>query len=100
MKYIVTEEIESPVRVAKHIEFFDLLFVVCYMAVSFAFSVMVAEKLKTAFLIFSAVVAIILTSKSPFNQRRRNIESIFFMLKKDNEVYRPVYDEEAEDEQR
>lgn len=97
MKYIVTEEIESPVRVSKRIEFFDLLFVVCYMAVSFAFSALVAEKLKMAFLFFSAAVAVTLTAKSPFNRRRRTFESIYFMLKKDSTIYRPIY-EESENE--
>lgn len=101
MKYIITEEIESPVKVTKGIEFFDLLFFVCYLGVSFAFSSMVSDKLTVPFIIFSAIVALILTAKSPFNRRRRNFESIYFLLKNDRKVYKAIYNyEEGEKDER
>ena len=99
MKYIITEQIESPVKVSKSIEFFDLMFFICYMAVSAAFSSLVADRLAVPFFIYSALMAIALTIKSPFNKNRRNFESIYFMLKRDKEVYKPIYNlEEMENE--
>ena len=91
MKYIVTAEIESPVKVSKSIEFFDLIFFICYMAISAGFSSMVADRLVVPFFIYSGCVTIALTIKSPFNKNRRNFESIYFMVKRDKEVYKPIY---------
>lgn len=99
MKYIVIEQIESPNKIAKNIEVFDLMFCLCYMAVSFGFAALVSEKLVVPFMIFSFLMAIMLTVKSPFNRNRRNFESIYFMLSNDNKVYKPIYNlDEKEDD--
>lgn len=100
MKYLVTEEIESPNKVTKHIEAADFFFVIIYMGLAFAFLSLVHEKLKIAYLIFSLFMCTFLTSKSVFNKKRRNYESIFMMMKHDITVYRAVYhsEDEVEDE--
>lgn len=89
MKYIVTEDIESPVKVAKGIEVYDLFFLVIYMAISFVLMNGVHNVLKPPFMVFSFLTAVFLTSKSMFNKRRRNFESVILLLQRDRDVYRP-----------
>lgn len=96
MKYIITEEIESANKVSKYFDVFDLMFVICYMAISYALASMVSEKLLAFFMIFSLLMSIALVSKSPFNRNRRTFESIYFMLSNDREVYSPIYIDEEE----
>ena len=36
------------------------------------------------------IMAIFLTLPSPFNKKRRNYQSIFILLKRDNIVYKPI----------
>lgn len=97
MSYIVTQNIESPNRVAKFLYVFDFFFVIGYMGVTFALASIVHEKLHIPFYIFSFLLAIFLTSKSTYNKGRRNYESILLMLQKDILIYKP-YIREVEDE--
>lgn len=98
MKYLITEEIESPSKVTKHIEAFDFFFIIIYVGVSFALMGGVYSALKPFYMIFSLAVAVFLTSKSAFNKKRRNYESLILLLKKDYEIYRPLYGEGNENE--
>lgn len=97
MKYLITENIESPSKVSKHIEAADFFFMVIYIGICVAIMGMVHEKLKVAYIIFSCVMAIFLTSKSIFNKKRRNYESIYLMLVHDLNVYKPIYGEADEE---
>ena len=45
-------------------------------------------------MIFSVLMAIFLTAKSTFNKNRRNYESLYFLLTKDDSTYRPFRLEE------
>ena len=94
MKYLVTEEIESPNKVSKHIEAVDFFFVIIYMGLAFAFMSLVHEKLHIPYMIFSFLMCTFLTSKSVFNKKRRNYESMFMMLRHDITVYRAIYNKE------
>ncbi|NCE98114.1 DUF5592 family protein [Emergencia sp. 1XD21-10] len=98
MKYLVTEEIESPNKVTKNIEVADFFFCVGYMGVCIVFSTFVHEKLKVLYYIFSAALCIFLTVKSNFNRKRRNYESIFLMLRHDINIYHALYEGEDDDE--
>ncbi|MGL4484969.1 MAG: DUF5592 family protein [Anaerovoracaceae bacterium] len=89
MKYIVTEDITSPNKVAGPVTVFDFFFVGVYMGVSFVLLSGVHSSLKIPFLIFSLLMAIFLTSRSYFNKKRRNYESLILLLKNETEVYRP-----------
>ena len=91
MKYLVTQEIESPSKVSKHIEIVDFFFVLVYMAVAYSLSPLVHPHLKIIYFIYSFLFSIFLTSKSVFNKKRRNYESIILMLRHDINIYRPVY---------
>lgn len=97
MKYLVTQEIESPSRVAKHIEITDFFFCLVYMAVIYALSPLVHEYLKIIYYIYSFLFALFLTSKSTFNKKRRNYESIILMLRHNINIYHPVYEKEEDD---
>lgn len=100
MKYLVTEEIESPNKVMKNIEVADFFFVVGYMGITIALNSLVHEKLVVLYYIFSFLLCLFLTAKSGFNRKRRNYESIFLMLRHDINVYRAVYGEVgSEDEE-
>lgn len=91
MKYLVTEQIESPNKVNKHIEVKDFFFVLAYIGVTIAFMDYVHEALKVIYFMFSLSCSIFLTTKSAFNKRRRNYESIFLLLARDENVYMPIY---------
>ncbi|MBS6799162.1 MAG: hypothetical protein KH297_04690 [Firmicutes bacterium] len=91
MARTTTESIESKNKISEHFDVFDLFFVSVYMAVSLIFKSMVNNRLGTAFMVFSALIAGFLTMRSSFNKKRRNYESIFFLLQKDMKVYRPFY---------
>ena len=60
MKYLITEEIESPNRVFKNVEALDFF------------------------------------CSSAFNRKRRNMESVFLLLKHNTAVYKAVYGEEVQ----
>lgn len=91
MRYLVTEQIESPNKVTKHIEVTDFFFVLFYMAISFALMDFVHQGLRVVYMIFSAACCLFLTAKSPFNRKRRNYESMILLFSKDETVYRPIY---------
>ncbi len=89
MKYIITEEIESPAKVVKGIEVFDFFFILFYLVASFVLSNLVYSGFKIIFMIFSLLMATFLTLKSFGNKKRRNFESILLLLRKDIVTYKP-----------
>lgn len=95
MKYLITEEIESPNRVFKNVEVMDFFFVLGYMSVAFALRSLVHPALHIPYLIFSLLFCIFLTCRSAWNRKRRNYESLFLMIKHDTGVYRAIYGEEG-----
>jgi len=98
MRYIITESLDTPAKINKYIEAADFMFTVLYMGTVFIFTGFVHPDLKILYYIFSLAMCIFLTSKSTFNKKRRNYESIFLMIMQDLEVYSPVYDFDEEDE--
>lgn len=97
MSTVTTESIESSSKVTGNFEVFDFFFLLIYTFITIALSSYVHEKLTIAYYIFSAIMAVFLTAKSPFNKYRRNYESIYFMLTRDTTVYIPYYRENGED---
>ena len=91
MKYLITEEIESPNRVFKNVEALDFFFVLSYML-----KAMVHPSLHIPYYIFSLFCCIFLTCRSAFNRKRRNMESVFLLLKHNTAVYKAVYGEEVQ----
>ncbi|MEY8366765.1 DUF5592 family protein [Anaerovoracaceae bacterium 41-7] len=96
MKYLITEEIESPNRVFKNVEALDFFFVLSYMAIVYALKAMVHPSLHIPYYIFSLFCCIFLTCRSAFNRKRRNMESVFLLLKHNTAVYKAVYGEEVQ----
>lgn len=99
MSYIVTQNIESPNKVAKYLYVFDFFFLIAYMGVTFALASLVHSKLHIIYYIFSFLMAIFLTSKSTYNKGRRNYESILLMLQKDILIYKPYISKEKENDE-
>ena len=89
-----TESLESKTRVYAGFEVFDLFFVMGYLMISYGLSDLVHDRLKIPFMIFSFLIAVFLTTKSTFNKKRRNYESIYFLIMKDVSTYRPYLHEE------
>ena len=75
-------------------EVWDLFFMIAYVGMSYAMMSMVADQLHIPFLLFSTATALFLTKKSSFNKKRRNYESLYFLLTKDETVYHPWIREE------
>ena len=90
MRYLVSKEIKSETKVGKSIYLFDFFFLIVYMAVSFVLVNLVHPSLHIAFYLFSFVMALLLTTKSYTNKKRRNYQSIAIMLRKDQTVDRSV----------
>ena len=90
MKYLVSQEIKSETKIGKNVYIFDLFFMIVYCSVSLVLANAVHSALKVPFLIFSLGIAFCLTLKSYNNKRRRNYESIFIFLRRDEDVYKPV----------
>lgn len=84
-----TQSIESKTKVWGSVEIFDFFFVGAYTGLSYALSSMVHDKVRVLFMIFSVAMSIFLTAKSSFNKNRRNYESLYFLLTKDDSTYRP-----------
>ena len=90
MRYLVSKEIKSETKVGKSIYLFDFFFLITYMAISLVLVNLVHPSLHIAFYLFSFVMALLLTTKSYTNKKRRNYQSIAIMLRKDQTVYRSV----------
>ncbi len=86
---ITTQSFESKTKVWGNIEIFDFFFIGAYTFFSYSLASMVHEKLRLWYMIFSILMAVFLTSKSSFNKNRRNFESLYFLLTKDESTYRP-----------
>ncbi len=86
---ITTQSFESKTTVYRNIEIFDFFFVGTYTFFSYSLTLIVHERLRLLFMIFSILMAVFLTSKSSFNKNRRNFESLYFLLTKDESTYRP-----------
>ncbi len=70
-----------------------IIFFAIFLGFTALFVKLVHPSLQIPFVIFSLLVAIFLTRKSEFNKKRRLYVSLLFLLKKDNKVYRPYYQE-------
>lgn len=90
MEYTITKEIESQTKVHGKIYAYDFIFLVIYGIMTFIFKSLVNEHLLILYYLFSAIMAIILTSSSTFNRQRRNYQSILIYLKRSDVLYRPV----------
>lgn len=95
---VTTQSFESKTRVWGNIEVFDFFFIGTYTFFAYSFISNVHEKLRVTYMIFSVLMAVFLTSKSSFNKNRRNYESLYFLLKKDETTYRPFRAGEEDEE--
>lgn len=90
MRYLTTQEIKSETKVGRSIYLFDLFFLIIYMSVSLILGNLVNETFRVFFYVFSLIMALLLTSKSHTNYKRRNYEAIILYFQRDTEVYAPV----------
>lgn len=91
---ITTESVESKTKVIFDYDAYDLFFIVIYAAISFGLRSEVHDSLRGAFMIFSIVIAIFLSSKSSLNKKRKNYESLYLLITRDTATYRPFFAKE------
>lgn len=91
---ITTESVESKTKVIFDYDAYDLFFIVIYAAISFGLRSEVHDSLRGAFMIFSIVIAIFLSSKSSLNKKRKNYESLYLLITRDTASYRPFFAKE------
>ncbi len=90
MEYTAVNEIKTETKVYKGIYLFDFFFIIIYMMITWMVKDFVSSNLQVLFIVFSAICALYLTSKSATNKNRRKYQAIVLFLKHDRAVYRPV----------
>lgn len=85
----LTESIKTHGKFNNYFTGKDIIFVIIYMGISFALSPLVHPSMQPEFMVFSFLVAVFLRWKSRLNPKRKNLESIYFLLTKDNTTYIP-----------
>lgn len=98
MRYILVEELESERKISDKISLPDFFFMIGYFVLSLAFSDLVHPKLTILYYAYNFFVSIILTRPSKNNPGKRIYESIFFILIKNRNVYKPISDESEGEE--
>lgn len=88
-KTVVTSSVESRTRVFGNYDVWDFFFIVIYVMFSYGLRLYVHPSLRIPFFIFTFSVAFFLVSKSGVNKRRKNYESLYFLLTVDQGVYHP-----------
>lgn len=90
-RYMVAQEFKSKAEVKKGFYAEDLIFVVLFFMMSYMVKDYVASSLQYPFLACSLGIAIFLRTPSPYNKRRRTMESFVIYFKRDQTVYRPFF---------
>lgn len=89
-RYLFAKELKSESKVAWFIYAVDFLFIIIFMVCANIFSFKVSSVLEIPYYIFSFIVAILLTMKSPYNHNRRMYQSLMIFLRKDIAIYHPI----------
>ena len=87
---IIPQELNAPIKVWKFLYLFDLFFIISYFAVSAVFAGFVHSSLQIPYYIFTALMAVLLTLRSPYNPQKRIFQTVIFAIKKDRTVYHPI----------
>lgn len=88
--YIIPQELKSPTKFWWKFYITDFFFVFIYFIAFKILDVFVDSRLLILYYIFNLVIAIILTSASPYNARKRIYHSLLYMITKDRCVYHPI----------
>lgn len=86
----IVQELNAPIKVNRWLYLFDLFFIIGYLAVCLFFSRFVHGSLTIPYVVFSVVVSILLTLRSPYNPQKRIFQTVLFAVKKDRAVYRTI----------
>lgn len=85
--YVLPKEIVSSMKFTKNLYLFDIVFVGCILLIAWLFSILVYPPLYVIYYIFTFCVAIILTSKSKTNPKKRKFQSIYYALIRNRKAY-------------
>ena len=96
-KHIVTKEIESETKIAKHLYFRDFLFLAAGAAFTLLLKNQVHDSLQTVFMIFSFIAVVVLALPSGANPGRRNWQSVILWAMHKECVYHMQMAEEAKE---
>jgi len=81
IKYTVTKELKSSIKINKFLELNDILFMASYVMFFSIFKMFIFSSLQTVFVVFNIIIAIILSVKSPFNRGKRLYYSLFLFVR-------------------
>ena len=99
MQHTLIEELHIPTKVYKKLYLFDLGFILLYFFLLLSFGQgRIHQALQIPYYIFNFIVALILTTHSPFNPQKRIFQSIFYVIKRDKSVYQPIQTKAPESE--
>ncbi|MDU5774732.1 MAG: DUF5592 family protein [Clostridium perfringens] len=90
MIFNIPKDINVEIKVYNTITFFDIAFIVLFMAVAKILSFLVYSKFIFIYYIFCFCSAIFLTSKSISNPKRRNFQSIYLAFIRDRNIYHRI----------
>ncbi len=90
-EYNIAKSIKATNKISRYFSAPDFLFVVIYFGASyFLLKGFVHSDLRAYFYIFSLIVPIILSLRSPYNKGKKNYATIYFFVTKDTTIYKPV----------
>lgn len=90
MNFNIPKAIETETKIWK-LYWFDILFILGYMAIANVLKFLVYQKFIIIYYIFCFCSALFLTSKSMHNPKRRNFKSIYLAFTRDRNTYRRFY---------
>lgn len=85
--YVLPKEIVSSMKFTKTLYLFDIVFVGCVLLVAWLLSFLVYSPLIVLYYLFTFTIAIILTSKSRTNPKKRKYQSIYYALIRNRKAY-------------
>ena len=89
-KYVVEQELKSGTMLNSWLFLFDFVFIIVYFGFFAMLRGLVHPVFEIPYHIFNVVVAFILTKQSPFNRGKRIYQTVWFALKREKIIYRPV----------
>lgn len=90
MKDTLVEELEVERKVFKNFGLTDLFFCIGYFVVFLAFTDFVHPKLQILYYVYNVLISLLLTMPSKSNPKRRVYKSLYYILIKDKNVYKPI----------
>ncbi|MBS6502191.1 MAG: hypothetical protein KH415_11275 [Clostridium sp.] len=87
MKYVLPKQIKTSMKFTKNIYAYDLVFLLVFMCLSWIIDFFVYKPLLIPYYIFMFCMAIFLRGHSHINPKKRNFQSIYYILVRNRKAY-------------